>query len=284
MSWSHGQHYVRAGLQLPQFSRRAVDDLTNRLGTFKFASLGTYAGGTPYVFTSQQGAGRALYCINEFGSFFQDQITLSPTVQLTLGLRYDWQTFIPDNNNLAPRISVAFAPGSRKTIFRIGTGIFYYRTGGDSPPPPSSATWSSSIPFRFRTRTSLSMLMRTLPLCPPTWSGLARLSVLRMPSSTALVSNVRSTIRHTNSRLPRPGSSECLPFARREFSHSSFESSALDELQPTLMRPSDEFSRSNRAAALSSTHLIFPSAVKLANCSQAKRNTPSHFSKQHWRN
>jgi hypothetical protein len=133
VTWSHGKHYIRAGVQLPQFSRRAVDDRTNRLGTFKFASLANLAGNTPYVFTAQQGPGRGLYWINEFGSFLQDQITLSPKVQLSLGLRYDWQTFLPDNNNLAPRISLAYAPDKGKTIIRMGTGVFYDRTGGDFP-------------------------------------------------------------------------------------------------------------------------------------------------------
>jgi hypothetical protein len=133
VTWSHGKHYIRAGVQLPQFSRRAVDDHTNRLGTFKFASLSSYAGNTPYVFTAQQGVGRALYWINEFGSFIQDQIKVSPKIQLSLGLRYDWQTFLPDNNNFAPRISLAYAPGKGKTILRAGAGVFYDRTGGDFP-------------------------------------------------------------------------------------------------------------------------------------------------------
>ena len=133
MTWSHGKHYVRFGVQLPQFSRRAVDDHTNRLGTFKFSSLDTYASNTPYVFTAQQGVGRGLYWINEFGSFVQDQIQLTPHTQVSLGLRYDWQTFLPDNNNLAPRISLAYAPGKGKTIIRTGTGFFYDRTGGDFP-------------------------------------------------------------------------------------------------------------------------------------------------------
>lgn len=133
VTWSHGKHYLRAGVQLPQFSRRAVDDRTNRLGTFKFSSLTSYAGNTPYVFTGQQGVGRGLYWINEFGSFLQDQIKLSPRVQVSLGLRYDWQTFLDDNNNFAPRVSLAYAPGNGKTIIRTGTGVFYDRTGGDFP-------------------------------------------------------------------------------------------------------------------------------------------------------
>jgi hypothetical protein len=133
VSWSHGRHYLRAGVQLPQFSRRAVDDHTNRLGTFKFSSLTSYAGNTPYVFTAQQGVGRGLYWINEFGAFVQDQVKLSPRLQLSLGLRYDWQTFLPDNNNLGPRVSLAYAPDKGKTILRVGTGVFYDRTGGDFP-------------------------------------------------------------------------------------------------------------------------------------------------------
>ena len=133
VSWSHGRQYLRAGVQLPQFSRRAVDDHTNRLGTFQFASLADYNSNTPYVFTAQSGIGRGLYWINEFGSFIQDQIKLTPTVQVSLGLRYDWQTFLPDNNNFSPRVSLAWAPGKGKTIVRTGTGIFYDRTGGDNP-------------------------------------------------------------------------------------------------------------------------------------------------------
>jgi hypothetical protein len=133
VTWGHGRHYIRAGVQLPQFSRRAVDDHTNRLGTFKFASLSNYAANTPYVFTTQQGVGRGLYWINEFGSFIQDQIKINPRIQLALGLRYDWQTFLTDNNNFAPRVSLAYAPGKGKTIFRVGSGVFYDRTGGDFP-------------------------------------------------------------------------------------------------------------------------------------------------------
>ncbi len=133
VTWSHKRHYIRFGVQLPQFSRRAVDDRTNRLGTYKFASLANYSSQTPYVFTAQQGPGRGIYWINEFGSFFQDQIKLTPRLQMSVGLRYDWQTFLHDDNNLSPRISFAYAPGKGTTILRAGTGVFYDRTGGDFP-------------------------------------------------------------------------------------------------------------------------------------------------------
>ena len=133
MSWSHSIHYLRVGVQLPQFSRRAIDDRTNRLGTYSFSSLAAYAGNSPYVFTAQQGVGRGLYWINEFGSFIQDQIKINKRLQVSLGLRYDWQSFLDDNNNLAPRVSLAYAADGGKTVIRVGSGIFYDRTGGDFP-------------------------------------------------------------------------------------------------------------------------------------------------------
>ena len=139
VSWSHRRHYVRFGVQLPQFSRRAVDDHTNRLGTLSYASLANYPVnpatdlGTPQSFTAQQGIGRGIYWANEVGPFAQDQIKLNPRLQLTLGVRYDWVTYISDNNNFSPRLSLAYAPGKGKTILRLGAGVFYDRTGGDFP-------------------------------------------------------------------------------------------------------------------------------------------------------
>ena len=133
VSLSHGKHYIRFGAQLPQFSKRAVDDHTDRLGTFSYASLANYASNTPYFSTLQTGTGRALYWANEVGAFIQDQITLTPRLQVSLGIRYDWQTYLSDNNNLAPRASLAYSLGGGKTILRLGSGVFYDRTGGDFP-------------------------------------------------------------------------------------------------------------------------------------------------------
>jgi hypothetical protein len=49
---------------------------------------------------------------------------------VSLGLRYDWQNYFHDSNNLAPRVSLAFAPGNKKTnVFRAGVGIFNDRSG-----------------------------------------------------------------------------------------------------------------------------------------------------------
>jgi hypothetical protein len=133
VGWNRGRQYLSFGVQLPQFSRRAVDDHTNRLGTFKFGSIADYNNSKPYAFTAQQGVGRGLYWINEAGGFVQDQIKFNPKLQAAIGIRYDWQTFLADYNNFSPRVSLSYAPDKDKTILRIGAGVFYDRTGGDFP-------------------------------------------------------------------------------------------------------------------------------------------------------
>lgn len=132
VSWTLGRHYIRFGANIPQISRRALDDHTNRLGTFAFSSLTDYLNNQPDVWAAQQGPGRGLYWINELGAFVQDEITVRPSLHVTVGLRYQWQTYISDRDNFAPRVSLAWSVGPR-TVIRTGAGLFYDRTGGDYP-------------------------------------------------------------------------------------------------------------------------------------------------------
>lgn len=49
-----------------------------------------------------------------------------------MGIRYQFQTYLNDYGNFAPRVSFAYAP-AKKWVVRTGTGLFYDRTGGDFP-------------------------------------------------------------------------------------------------------------------------------------------------------
>lgn len=126
VSLTHKNHYIRFGANIPQISRRAVDDRTNRLGTFGFNSLADYAKPipTPYVFTSQQGPGRGLYWINEIGGFFQDQIRLTSQMALTLGLRYQLKLHLRHEELRTAGFDCIFAPpedltaGGLRYLFR----------------------------------------------------------------------------------------------------------------------------------------------------------------------
>lgn len=129
VSWTHGRHSVKFGINLNNLSRRAWEDHSNRLGTFKFASLQDYETNTPYSFTQQIGPGRAVFWMDEIGAFIQDQIVLRPNLQASIGIRYDWQTFFKSVHDFAPRASLAYANHDRKIILRGGVGIFYDRSG-----------------------------------------------------------------------------------------------------------------------------------------------------------
>lgn len=130
LSWNRGKHFIRLGLNIPDISRRGLSDHTNFGGTFFFSSLTDFASNRPFLFSINQGDGRLVFWQRDFGLFVQDSVSLRPNFSVAAGLRYDRQSNLGDNNNFAPRVSFAFAPGKdRKTVLRGGAGIFYDRTG-----------------------------------------------------------------------------------------------------------------------------------------------------------
>jgi len=130
VTWTPGKHNIRAGINVPDISRRGMDDNTNTSGTYYFSSLQEYELGQPYSFIQQQGDGHIVFLEVVAGGFMQDDYRLRPNLTISAGLRYDWQNYFHDNNNVSPRLALAWSPGnSRKTVLRAGGGIFYDRTG-----------------------------------------------------------------------------------------------------------------------------------------------------------
>lgn len=87
------------------------------------ASQFSISTGTPAISTNRYDA----------AVFVGDDWRLRPNLTLNLGLRYEIQTNIHDPGDVAPRIGIAWAPGSRannarpKLVLRGGFGIFYDR-------------------------------------------------------------------------------------------------------------------------------------------------------------
>ncbi|HEY6231913.1 MAG TPA: carboxypeptidase regulatory-like domain-containing protein [Pyrinomonadaceae bacterium] len=126
----HGAHAFKAG----------ADYLLDRVnivfpgalqGVYSFQSLPNFLNGRYATFQQAFGAASQFQSNPNVGVFAQDE--WKPTLHVTInaGLRYDAQ-FLPapiatDSNNFAPRFGIAYAPGSRKTVFRGSFGIYYDR-------------------------------------------------------------------------------------------------------------------------------------------------------------
>ena len=133
LSWSHRRHFLKAGINAPVLARIGLEDQSNFGGTFQFSSLKDYVQGRPFSFVQQQGNGRLVFWQQELGLFAQDELRLRPAFSISFGLRYDWQNYVPDARNLAPRFAFAYAPGKDgKTVLRGGAGVFYQTTGSSA--------------------------------------------------------------------------------------------------------------------------------------------------------
>lgn len=131
LTYSEGKHVIKAGVQVPDYSRRGINDRTNSAGTFYFSSLQDYLQKRPFSFVRQQGITKVTFWEITLGAFVQDEIRLRPNLSVAVGIRYDWQNYFnEDSNNFAPRLSVVWSPRKdRKTVIRGGLGVFYDRTG-----------------------------------------------------------------------------------------------------------------------------------------------------------
>lgn len=125
VDYAKGRHAARAGLLL-EAGRYRSDETQNAGGTFTFASLDAFAAGRPTTFTQRSGNPLVEFTHAQAGWYAQDDIRVSRTLALSIGVRQELQSHVDDLWNLAPRFGVTWSPfKDGKTTFRAGAGIFY---------------------------------------------------------------------------------------------------------------------------------------------------------------
>ncbi|HEX6729723.1 MAG TPA: carboxypeptidase regulatory-like domain-containing protein [Pyrinomonadaceae bacterium] len=126
VSFLTGSHSLKFGLDV-HCVKSTFADLSDVSGTFSFASAGDFLAGVPSRFR-QNFHGVSTQANTYLGVFLQDEWQVLPQLLFSYGLRYERETILKDENNLGPRVSLAFNPlQSGRLVIRLGGGIFYNR-------------------------------------------------------------------------------------------------------------------------------------------------------------
>ncbi len=130
-TYANGKQQISFGVDIPDISRRGLDDFTNRAGTYTFADLPSYQSSDPSTYIVQTGQGHVAFLEKVVCGFFEDNIRLRPNFSFYLGMRYYFQNYFHDKpHNFAPRLGFAWAPTKdSKNVLRGGAGVFFDRTG-----------------------------------------------------------------------------------------------------------------------------------------------------------
>jgi carboxypeptidase family protein len=122
-----------------KFTRAPITSIERYRRTLLFQRLGftpsriRELGGGATQFSLNAGSPELSASQFDVGVFVGDDWRARPNLTLSLGLRYETQTNIHDWRNLAPRVGLAWAPGTGaknsrpKTVIRVGFGVFYDR-------------------------------------------------------------------------------------------------------------------------------------------------------------
>lgn len=128
-----GKHVLRAG---GDYVRQHVFDLSyDLLGTYVFPTCDLGPNGDtrqmclarqPTQFRQLFGKRELRYGQTRVAGFIQDDWRATTRLTLNLGLRYDYQSLVPDHNNFGPRVGFAFdTTGDGNTVVRGGAGVYY---------------------------------------------------------------------------------------------------------------------------------------------------------------
>jgi hypothetical protein len=100
--------------------------ISNAGGTYTFSSLDAYIARQPMTYTRRVGAPLCCYGVSQMGLWAQDDVAVSKTIAVSVGLRQEYESDMSRSVNLAPRGQVDWSPVRvPHTTFHLGAGLFY---------------------------------------------------------------------------------------------------------------------------------------------------------------
>jgi hypothetical protein len=125
LDYVRGIHSFRGGVDL-WGTWYTSDQVSNHLGTYRFASLADFEAGKPTFYTRRIGDPLIEYLEAWLGAYVQDDMRFSKAFTLSVGVRYEGQSHVRDSTAIGPRVGFNWAPfTSGRTTVRASWGIFY---------------------------------------------------------------------------------------------------------------------------------------------------------------
>jgi len=126
LSIALGRQTLRIGGDI-HVIRSEINELGDATGTFNFARVYDFISSQPSRYRRNFGA-TSIQENTYAGTFIQDDIAVREGLNISFGLRYERESILRDDNNLGPRIAIAWSPTrSGRSVIRVGGGIFYNR-------------------------------------------------------------------------------------------------------------------------------------------------------------